>query len=406
MTNAFGRVDTDGNVWLTTDAGEVQIGSFQAGDADAAMAFFTTRYDGLAADVDLLAKRVQTKKVSPSDARKALAGLRESVSSPNGIGDYAALTAKLTGIEADIEKLAAHAAAQKAEKRAAAQAQREAIVTEAEGLADSGQFRDGANTFQELLERWKSAPHADRSAEQDLWKRFSKARNRFERRRRAHAAEMAEQREAAQQKKEALVKEAESLADSTEWRETATRFRDLMTEWKAAGRAKRNIDDKLWERFRAAQDQFFTARKADLDKRDTAFSGNLEKKEALLVEAEAILPVTDPDQAREALRRVQERWETIGHVPRDAKSRVEGRLKAVEQAVRKAEDDRWRATNPEARARAQSTVDQITSSIASLQQDLQAAPAESKRAQELRDALTQREAWLIEAQKALTEFGG
>lgn len=406
MTNAFGRVDTDGNVWLKTESGEVLIGSFQAGDADAALAFFTTRFDGLAADVDLLAKRVQTKRVSASDARKALAGLRDSVGNPNGVGDYAALALKLTGIEADIEKLAAQAAEEKAAKRAAAQAEREAIVVEAEGLADTEKFRDGANSFKELLERWKSAPHADRGAEQDLWKRFSKARNRFERRRRAHAAEVAEQREAARIKKEALVKEAESLADSTEWRDTANRFRDLMTEWKAAGRAKRSVDDKLWERFRTAQDQFFTARKADLAKRDSEFAGNLEKKEALLVEAEAILPVTDPDQARDALRRVQEQWEAAGHVPRDARARVEARLKAVEQAVRKAEDARWRATNPEARARAQSTVDQITASIASLQRDLDAAPADSKKAQELREALTQREAWLAEAQKALTEFGG
>jgi hypothetical protein len=399
-------VDADGNVWLTTDAGEVQVGSFQAGDADAAMAFFITRFDGLAADVDLLAKRVQTRKVSATDARKALVGLRESVGNPNGIGDYASLTAKLTGIEADIEKLAEQAAAEKAAKRAAAQAAREAIVVEAEGLADTEKFRDGANSFKELLERWKAAPHADRGVEQDLWKRFSKARNRFERRRRAHAAEMAEQREAAEQKKQALVKEAESLADSTEWRETANRFRDLMTEWKAAGRAKRSVDDKLWERFRAAQDKFFSARNADLAKRDSEFAGNLEKKEALLVEAEAILPVSDPDQAREALRRVQERWEAAGHVPRDARTRVEARLKAVEQAVRKAEDDRWRATNPEARARAQSTVDQITASIKSLEKDLAAADAYSKRASELREALAQREAWLTEAQKALTEFGG
>lgn len=147
--------------------------------------------------------------------------------------------------------------------------------------------------------------------------------------------------------------EAERLSASTEWGPTAGAFRDLMTQWKAAGRASRPVDDALWARFRAAQDAFFAARDAANQATDTEYQANLVVKEALLAEAEALLPVRNLGAAKAALRSVQERWEAAGKVPRGDVQRVEGRLRAVEQAVREADDAQWRRTNPETRARAE-----------------------------------------------------
>ncbi|WP_257994738.1 DUF349 domain-containing protein, partial [Brevibacterium paucivorans] len=73
--------------------------------------------------------------------------------------------------------------------------------------------------------------------------------------------------------KEKIVEEAEQLADSTAWRETSSRFRELMSRWKASPRAQRGDDDKLWERFRSAQDKFFGARSADQAERDEEYRG-------------------------------------------------------------------------------------------------------------------------------------
>jgi Domain of Unknown Function (DUF349) len=206
--------------------------------------------------------------------------------------------------------------------------------------------------------------------------------------------------------KEALVAEAESLADSTDWAETAQRFRNLMQQWKTAGRAQREMEDKLWDRFKAAQDTFFAARNADLNQRDAGFKENGIAKEALLVEAQKLLPVTDYKTAKAALRSIHARWETIGMVPREDKARIEGALRDIERAVADAEQAEWKRTNPEARARAQATVDQLRTSISKFEKEL-ARASEAKQPKKVADAeaaIAARQEWLAQAQAALDEF--
>ena len=102
--------------------------------------------------------------------------------------------------------------------------------------------------------------------------------------------------------KEKLVTEAEALAGSTDWGPTTGAFRDLMTRWKAAGPAPRDVDELLWKRFREAQDRFFMAKQAALSEQNTEFRVNAQAKEKLLAEAEALLPISDPSAARAAYR--------------------------------------------------------------------------------------------------------
>ena len=166
------------------------------------------------------------------------------------------------------------------------------------------------------------------------------------------------------------------------------------------------MEDKLWVRFKAAQDGFFAARNADLDKRDAGFKENLAKKQDLVVEAQALLPVTDLKAAKAALRTVQERWEEIGPVPRDAKGRVEGQLRDVERAVSEAEQAEWQRTNPEARARAEATVRQLEVSIEKFESELTKAKASgnARKAADAEAAISARREWLEQAQSALAEF--
>ncbi len=93
----------------------------------------------------------------------------------------------------------------------------------------------------------------------------------FGRRRGAHFATLDEQRKEAVAYKEKLVTEAESIAGSTEWTPTANRYKSLMSQWKAAARASKDVDEALWQRFRTAQDTFFTRRTAALEEREAEF---------------------------------------------------------------------------------------------------------------------------------------
>src|SRR5205807_6230749 len=128
---------------------------------------------------------------------------------------------------------------------------------------------------------------------------------------------------------------------------------------KAVGRAQREAEDELWARFRGAQDVFFQARSEVFAERDAEQQVNLTRKEELVAEAEKLLPVTDLKAARAAFRSINERWEDVGHVPRDARPRIEGRMHAVERALQEVEEDQWRRSNPEVRARAAGLTGQL-----------------------------------------------
>jgi hypothetical protein len=185
-------------------------------------------------------------------------------------------------------------------------------------------------------------------------------------------------------------------------------MRDLMTRWKAAGRAPREVDDALWASFRAAQDTFYSAREAANSERDHELGQNLAAKQALLAEAEALLPVTDPAAARARLRGVQDRWSKVGKVPREAVRDIEGRLRAVEEAVARAQDEVWRRSNPEARARAESAVAQLRESLASLHRQREQAEqrGDDRQVAQADDAIAARQAWLAQAEQTLSEFSG
>ena len=113
-----------------------------------------------------------------------------------------------------------------------------------------------------ILDEWKTISGLDRKTDDALWKRYSAARETFNRRRGSHFADLDRERAGARQAKEGLCERAEELADSTDWGATGAAFRDLLAEWKAAGRAAKDVDDALWQRFKAAQDTFFSARNA------------------------------------------------------------------------------------------------------------------------------------------------
>ena len=124
-----------------------------------------------------------------------------------------------------------------------------------------------------------------------------------------------------------------------------------MAEWKAAGRAPKEADDALWQRFRAAQERFFSRRSATFSGRGSEFEHNVQRKEELITAAERLDPAGDIEAARAQLRSIQERWETVGKIPRERIREFEGRLRAVEERVRSAADAQWRHTDPEAQAR-------------------------------------------------------
>ncbi|MGB0972477.1 MAG: DUF349 domain-containing protein [Mycobacterium sp.] len=345
----FGRVDPDGTVWLITASGERNIGSWQAGDAEAAYQHFGRRFDDLHTEVMLLEQRLASGSGDARKIRAAASALAEKLPSAHVLGDTDSLGARLQAIVEHAETASAAEKAKRDEARAQQTARKEALAAEAEELAaNSVQWKSAGDRLRAILDEWKTVSGLDRKTDDALWKRYSAARETFNRRRGAHFAELDRERVGAKQAKEALCVHAEELCDSTDWGATAATFRDLLTEWKAAGRAAREVDDSLWHRFKSAQDKFFSARKAATADRDAEFRANAEAKAALLAQAEK-LNTSDLGAARAALRAIADKWDAIGKVPRERSADLERRFRAVEKKIR---DTPTGGIDPEAQARA------------------------------------------------------
>ncbi|MEV3875340.1 DUF349 domain-containing protein [Streptomyces sp. NPDC049906] len=407
-SDPWGRVDETGTVYVRTAEGEQVVGSWQAGSPEEALAYFERKYEGLVVEIGLLERRVKTTDLSAKDAQTAVDHLREQVDAHHAVGDLDALRKRLDGLVGTVETRREERRAERAKQSDEARHAKEALVAEAEELARSDQWRSAGERLRALVDTWKGLPRLDRKSDDELWHRFSHARSAFSKRRKAHFASLDAQREDARKAKEKLVSEAEALSGSTDWGPTAARYRELMADWKAAGRAQREHEDDLWNRFRGAQDVFFAARSGVFAERDAEQAENLKLKEELAGEAEKLLPVTDLKAARAAFRSINERWEAIGHVPRDARGRVEGRMHAVERAFQESEEAEWRRTNPEARARAAGLTGQLQAAVDKLRAQIDAARAQGNtaRADKLARELEGRQALLDQALKGLQEFGG
>jgi hypothetical protein len=404
--STWGRVGDDGTVYVRTKDGERAVGQWPDADPAEALAFYTKRFEALVFEVDLLEKRVKGGTVSPDDARAAVKKVTTAIDNAQAVGDLDELRARLESLNPVVAEQREKRKAERAAKVEEAREAKSRIAAEAETIASGTDWRHGVTRLRELLDEWKALPRLDKTSDDSLWHRFSSARTAYTRHRKQHFAQLSSKREEAAVVKERLAAEAESIASSTDWGPTSGRFRDLMRQWKAVGPAPREVDDKLWARFRAAQDSFFGARDAAQAEENVEQQANLEQKEALLTEAEALLPITDAKAARESLRDLLDRWDQVGKVPRDAMRSVDARLRAVEDAVRAAEDEIWERSNPEARARAEATVQQLRSSIADL--EAKAAKAaergDARQEAEAREAIEARQAWLAEAERALADF--
>ncbi len=405
-SNEWGRVADDGTVYVRTADGERAVGQYPEGTPEEALAFFTRRFDALAFEVQLLEQRVHAGALSPDEAHDSVRKVATQLVEPNAVGDVVGLSARLDALAPLIVMQRGQRRAEKAKRIEESRDRKGQIVVEAEKIAQGKDWRNGVNRLRDLLEEWKALPRLERKTDDELWHRFSTARTTYTRRRKAHFSELSEKREESRVVKERLLKEAESLSDSTEWGPTSGRYRALMQDWKAAGAAPRDVEDDLWQRFRAAQDTFFQARDAANAEQDKEFAANGVLKEQLLVEAEALLPVTDLDTAKRAFRSIADRWDAIGKVPRDQVKPLESRMRRVEQAIRSLEEDQWRRSDPEKSARADDLLGQLERAISGLESDLEKAQAagDDRTARRVEGDLASRRQFLEMAQKAASEF--
>ncbi|MEA9985122.1 MULTISPECIES: DUF349 domain-containing protein [Subtercola] len=397
----WGRVDETGTVYLREASGERVVGQFPDGTPEEALAYFERKYTDLAGQVTLLEQRVK-RGASASDVSKAVSTLSSAITTANAIGDLESLKKRVDALSEAVSSLTEKQQGEAKALLTDAIAERTAIVEEVEALSledpAKAQWKQVTARLDEMFARWQKhqqdGPRLPRTEAGELWKRFRDARTIIEGHRKAFFAELDTAHRDARSKKQQLVERAEALLPKGA--DGVNAYRDLLTEWKNAGRAGKRVDDTLWDKFKAAGDLLYAARGEVVAKDDEEFSENLAAKLALLTEADPLLTETDRTIARDKLSSIQRRWDEIGKVPRDQVKVVDERLRKIEAAVRKLDEDFWQKNNPEKKARAEGLAGQLTDAIAKLQGEIDAAKAagNTSKVAELQEALDARKVWL------------
>lgn len=388
----WGRVTEDGTVYLKAPEGELLVGQYTVGSPMEGLTFYARKFDDLVVEIDILESRLKDLKAGPDAAHAAIAKVRDALAARSFVGDIATLESRCAELDALITQQREVEKARKRAQRDQSRLRREVLVTEAESLAGSQAWKSTTERFTEIVEEWKIMPRVDRAAEQELWKRLSVARTTFDKQRRIHFHEMDVVRKGALSRKRELIASAQAAATASDPKTGIKKFKDLMDEWKKAPRGSRADEDKLWKRFKSAQDEFFTRIKAAEIQEDEKLTANVPAKEALAVRAEALLPTKEKDMkaVKKSLREIQIAWEKAGELPKNERARLDGRLKKVEDAIRKEDENQWTATNPEVAARVSETANTFTVGLLRYQRDLAKAQTDgdTKKAEDIQATIT------------------
>ena len=411
MTQAgqWGRVTDDGTVYLKAPEGEVLVGQYAAGTPAEGLIFYARKYDDLVVEVDILESRLNDSKINAEAASAVLTKVRETLAARSFVGDIATLESRLEQLASKVEEHRSIEKERKAKIKEQSKERREQLASEAESLAESNSWKSTAERYAEIVTEWKSLPRVDRNLEQQLWKRLSSSRTTFDRRRRAHFHELDAVRKEALSRKKELIASAQAAVGTTDPKAGIKKFKDLMAEWKKAPRGSRQDEDKLWKRFKAAQDEFFSKLKAAGAQEDEKLKGNIPAKEALVTQAEALLPLEGKEvkALKKSLRDIQIAWDKAGELPKAERSRLEGRLKKVEDAIRKEDEKQWTKSNPEALARAEETANAFSDGLAKYEADLQKALAagDTKKAEKIQNSIDSLRALLGAVESTAADLG-
>ncbi|MFQ6610459.1 MAG: DUF349 domain-containing protein, partial [Fidelibacterota bacterium] len=202
---------------------------------------------------------------------------------------------------------------------------KEKVCIEAEAICESDNIKETESRIKELQAEWKNIGYVPHDMSSELWERFQSAANRFFERRNEQFEHQKIENLA---RKEGLCRQAEALADSTDWSETAEKFKALQKEWKEIGIVPPGKSNVIWKRFRKAADSFFNNRKAYYDENDPGWQERLSQKEDLCRKAENLRYSHKFNTVEEQFKELVKAWESISPLPMEINDAVENRFQS------------------------------------------------------------------------------
>ena len=205
---------------------------------------------------------------------------------------------------------------------------------QAEALAESEDVVGAFKELQKLHEQWKEYGPVSKEYRDSIWERFRAATAVVNKKYQAHFEGLKEQQVANLEAKTALCEKVEAIAaqeitNSNQWNTLSKEIEAIQAEWRKIGFATRKDNQKVYDRFRAACDAFFSRKREYYNEFKDSMNDNMAKKLAIIEQAEALKDSTDWKKTSDALIDLQRQWKEIGAVPRKKSEQLWKRFRAA-----------------------------------------------------------------------------
>lgn len=298
---------------------ERTIGTLTAEGATAVLKALTDKFQEVTAKVNEL----QTEWNQAEDKMKMQGKVertRDYLNNANAAGDFEPLLQQIAVMEQELDK--------KMEEHYQARLK---LVEQAEGLADSDNWKETTQIMRDLPEQWKHAGHTDRHRSDELWNRMEAARTKFFDRKRQNQEDISKEMLQNLDLKLELVEKAEKIAASEDWKETTEVFRQLIEDWKKIGRTLPEKNEELWHRFITAKNAFYDRKKAHFDTIQAEQEQNYLLKQAIAEKTEALKESKEWNKTTQALTELMDEWKKIGRVPLEKADEIWDRMNAARE---------------------------------------------------------------------------
>ncbi|MBS7296825.1 MAG: DUF349 domain-containing protein [Bacteroidales bacterium] len=211
---------------------------------------------------------------------------------------------------------------------------KEAFCAAAEKLAENENVVNAFHELQKLHEQWKEYGPVAKEKREEIWDRFKAATSVINKKYQAYFEGLKAQQEENLEKKKVLCEKLEEIAEreiknTADWNQLSKEIESLQAEWRTIGFATKKENQKIYDRFRAACDKFFERKREHYTTIKDSMSANLEKKQAIIAQAEALKRSTEWKKTADQLIALQKQWKEIGAVPRKKSEQLWKRFRAA-----------------------------------------------------------------------------
>lgn len=206
---------------------------------------------------------------------------------------------------------------------------KKALIDQAKKLSVSTDWVPTTDAMADLMRQWKAVGSAGKE-DDALWELFNEARQTFFDRKHEYWEKLQTSFANAKEAKQALIEEAKLLADSQAWQQTSEKFKALMDQWKAAGSAGREHEDRLWNEFNDLRQQFYDRRSAHYDQLHKEHDEKYALKQALVENAKTIAETKSyTKENTESMKELGNEWKTIGSCGKEREDQIWNEFRSI-----------------------------------------------------------------------------